>query len=130
LVFVDNKVDGAIIEIPGRTDMKIGQVRKKVADSFEIPFSSFQLIVNERAFNMSNNDSPIKDAKYFQVKEYTDIEEDPKAYLSESQEYIEKLLSLLSKDNVLYTESIWHILNILPCNQKLKENIEKVEVIL
>ena len=130
MVFSSNKVDEAIVKLPGRTDMKIGQVRKKIADTFEIPFNSFRLIANGKVYDMNNNDTFIQGANHFQVKEYEDIEEHPKAYLSESQEYIGKLLLLLSKDNALYTESIWHVLNILPCNQQLKESIKQIQVIL
>lgn len=54
--------------------------------------------------------------------------EDPKSYLAQKQTYVGMLFELMSRENMLYVEQAWHILNIVPCSQELRTKIESVNV--
>ena len=111
--------------------MKLGQIRKKVASECKIPFNGFTLESGKRIFDMIDNDISFKDSgepiklKVIRYKEHT---EDPDIYLSQNQEYINKLYMLLSNDNAPYIKYVWHILNLISCSKNLESAIKNANV--
>ncbi len=114
-------------------DVVVGQLRRKAAEAFHLPFSGIQLFTSTRTFDPEEDDQKLRvlgwvQQIYVQKLAGETGNEDPKMYLAQKQEYILSLFSLLSKETSPYVDSVWSLLTTLPANKKMQTDIETLSL--
>lgn len=113
--------------------MTVGQVRKKVADLYHMPFNSFQLSSITRTYEAEDDDQALRNIGWaqkltFQKNPNYSSNDSPKLLLAHNPSYINHLFLLLSKESKSYVEPVWNLLITLPPNKKMKEDISTINI--
>eukprot|EP01022_Parablepharisma_sp_SALTPOND_P026524 TRINITY_DN64327_c6_g1_i1.p1 TRINITY_DN64327_c6_g1~~TRINITY_DN64327_c6_g1_i1.p1 ORF type:complete len:2209 (+),score=297.78 TRINITY_DN64327_c6_g1_i1:12673-19299(+) len=113
-------------------DITVGQLRKKIADEFHIPFNGFQMAGKLRVYERDEDDYLLRNvgwSQQIQVKYLPGIAEtNPKLLIAENHEYITHLFLLLSKESATYVEPVWELLMTLPPDQKMLSDINALSI--
>lgn len=129
------------IEVP--VDVKIGQLRKKVADAFNLPYGGFKMRSTVRVYEPEDDDAQLRNIGWAQLlviepynipnaensqsaKETNN--KSLKSLLAYNDKYMSHLFILLSKENTAYVDSVWELLSTLPSNQKMLTEIQALNV--
>jgi len=127
LVIFDAKKVSAKIQLG--FDTRIGELRQKIATTFEIPFNGFQMSNKSGVYERDYDDELLKDvgwAKEIHIECFLEEEKNPKLLISNNTNYINQLFLLLSKESASYVESVWELLTTLPCNKKIVDDINSI----
>ncbi len=119
------------IDVP--ITVTLGQLRKKAADIFGFPFNGFQLAGKTRTFSPEDDDTQLREAGWqdplYVVRNGSTTDAGNfKALLAQNQAYIGHLFLLLSKESAPYVDSVWELLMLLPPNQKMKSDLETLNL--
>ena len=113
-------------------DVSLGQIRKKVAEAFHIPFSGFQMRGPVRTYEPEDDDSLFRNIGWSQNL-FIELfpgqkDESIKTLLAHNITYINHLFVLLTKENTAYVDTVWELLSILPSNEKILAEIKALNV--
>lgn len=123
-------------------DITVGQLRKKIADAYHLPFGSFEMKGPVRVYEPEDDDSQLRNVGWAQqilIEPYKAQENDPeqsknpspkslKSLLAHNDKYISHLFILLSKENTAYVDTVWELLSSLPSNQKMLTEIQALNI--
>mmetsp|Transcript_14025 Transcript_14025/g.14051 ORF Transcript_14025/g.14051 Transcript_14025/m.14051 type:complete len:1540 (-) Transcript_14025:424-5043(-) len=109
----------------------IRHLRKEVAKLYNQPLEKTVLHINEKQFGAFEDDIDIKSLKlYWLVADFdsdTTSDFSPHHALSQNQEIAKALFHLLSSTDKPYADLAWDLLISLPVNEKLVEELNKLE---
>ena len=113
--------------------MTLGQIKRKAAEVFGFPFNGFQLSSKVRVFSAEDDDSQLQEFGWqdplYVVKNGGCLDGGNfKVLLAQNQAYISHLFLLLSKESACYVDSVWDLLMLLPPNQKMKSDLENIDL--
>ena len=113
------------------SSVTIGQIRKKAAELFDLPFRGFDILFEKTIYDADDDNKLLYNLKWSSklwLNKYDNIPDDPELYLSQNQDYINELFILTSKANTCYVDYAWDILNMISCNKELQETINSIKV--
>lgn len=108
----------------------VGQVKKRIANIFGIPFGSLKMVSSSKAFDSSDYDSILRiygNIEKIYIQSTDANSESLKDYLAQNQTCINALFALLFKEDTAYVDLVWNLLNNIAPSQKLQTEIETME---
>ena len=124
-------------------EVKIGQLRKKVADAYNLPYGGFRMRTSVRVYEPEDDDAQLRSIGWaqqlliepYQVKNEENSQSNKesnnknlKTLFAHNENYMNHLFLLLSKENTTYVDSVWELLSTLPSNQKMLTEIQALNV--
>jgi hypothetical protein len=110
----------------------LGSVREKCAAQFGLELNEFQLRLKQGLVDPDEDDDRyVKDHGmspqiYLLPNQAYDKQGHPKYLVAENQQYFELLFALLAKSSASLVEPVWELLQKLPVNAKLHEDISQL----
>jgi len=115
------------IKVP--RNFTLGQIRTLIGAHFKVPFDGFSMKIGKVEYDtdfnikrLSEISSPIDEIHVIRK------EQGSKRYLLQNQRYIDTLFSLMTKNNLAYTEYVWCIVNEVSCYKDIQQKIEALNV--
>ena len=124
-----------IINIP--ENFKLGQLRAFLAQSLNLPYCNTMLQSNKTIIDLEEDEGILRDkqlAKNLQVQkisQHFSIRDVPLFILANNNEYISQLFEILKKYSCKkeVTEIIWKILQFIPINEKVLQDIQNLNIL-
>ncbi|CDW78729.1 UNKNOWN [Stylonychia lemnae] len=131
-VTVQNRVDSTRKQVQIGYFQTMGHLRQKIADAFDLQINEFTMSLRNSFVDQDEDDNKL--VKEFGVIQSVFISKNasynadnhPKNIIASNQANYETLFFLLSKDNPQLVETAWDLLQKLPVNVKLSQEIKEL----
>jgi len=112
-------------------EVKIGTIRKMASELFQIPFNDLKMKSKTKKYSQSDNRNSLRALGWSHTLNLERSKPNlgnPKTYLAQNQAHINALFVLLSKENTGYVDLVWKLLNSIPTNKEMQEDIKSIEL--